>query len=80
MRPLTQSLLGIISLLSVHAFAEGLKYENVPNFFDKLPDGQPQGACHGGVAIDKAGNVYVTTDTARGILDRKSTRLNSSHG
>ena len=68
MRPLTQSLLGIISLLSVHAFGEGLKYENVPNFFDKLPGGQPQGGCHGGVAIDKAGDIYVTTDTPRGIL------------
>jgi DNA-binding beta-propeller fold protein YncE len=62
------SLIGILSLVSVHAFAETLKYENIPNFFDKLPGGQPQGACHGGAAIDKAGNCYVTTDTPRGIL------------
>src|SRR3954468_17767548 len=61
-------LAGLLSLLSVPAFAEALKYENVPNYFDKEPGGQPQGACHGGVAIDKAGNVYVSTDTARGIL------------
>lgn len=61
-------LLSLLSLVSAHAFAEGLKYENVPNYFDKQPGGQPQGACHGGVVIDKAGNVYVTTDTARGIL------------
>ena len=68
MKRITQTLLAIISLLPIHAFGEGLKYENVPNFFDKLPGGQPQGACHGGVAIDKAGNIYVTTDTARGVL------------
>ena len=68
MKRITQTLLAIISLIPIHAFAEGLKYENVPNFFDKLPGGQPQGACHSGVAIDKAGNIYVTTDTARGVL------------
>ena len=68
MKRITQTLLAIIALLPIHAVAEGLKYENVPNFFDKLPGGQPQGACHGGVAIDKAGNIYVTTDTARGVL------------
>ena len=68
MKRITQTLLAIISLIPIHAFGEGLKYENVPNFFDKLPGGQPQGACHGGVAIDKAGNIYVTTDTARGVL------------
>jgi DNA-binding beta-propeller fold protein YncE len=61
-------LAGLLSLVSLSAFAEGLKYENVPNYFDPQPGGQPQGACHGGVAIDKAGNVYVSTDTARGIL------------
>ncbi len=68
MQRLTQSLLGIISLLSVHAFAEGLSYENVPNFFDKTPGGEQTGPCHGGAVIDKAGNIYVTTDTPRGIL------------
>lgn len=68
MLPLIRSLLPIVLLFSAHGFAEGLKYENVPHFFDELPGGQPQGACHGGVAIDKAGNIYVTTDTPRGIL------------
>lgn len=68
MKRITQSLLGIITLLSVHAYAEGLKFENVPNFFDKMPGDQAQGACHGGVVLDKAGNIYVTTDTKRGIL------------
>ncbi len=68
MQRLKQSLLAIVSLLSLRVSAETLKYENVPNFFDKLPGGQAQGPCHGGVAIDKAGNHYVTTDTPRGIL------------
>ena len=68
MKRLTHSLLATLALLSAHAFAQGLKYELAPNFFDKQPGDQPQGACHGGVALDKAGNAYVTTDTARGIL------------
>lgn len=65
----THSLLGLLALFSAAtAFGAELKYEHVPNFFDALPGGQPQGPCHGGVAIDKAGNHYVTTDTPRGIL------------
>ncbi len=68
MKRITQSLLGILALFTAHAVAGDLKYENIPNFFDKLPGDQAQGACHGGVAIDKAGNIYVTTDTPRGVL------------
>jgi DNA-binding beta-propeller fold protein YncE len=68
MKRISFLLAGLLSLVSLPAFAEGLKYENVPNYFEPQPGGQPQGACHGGVAIDKAGNVYVSTDTARGIL------------
>ena len=52
MKRLTQSLLTIIALLPAAAFAQGLKYELAPNFFDKQPGDQPQGACHGGVALD----------------------------
>jgi len=51
---------------SIHA-AE-LKYSIVPHFFDENPDGQSLGPCHGGTVIDKAGNIYVTTDTGRGIV------------
>ena len=40
----------------------------VPNHFPTQPDNQPIGPVHGGVAIDHAGNVYVSTDTPRGIL------------
>src|SRR5579859_6782160 len=43
-------------------------YEVVPNFFPAQLESKPIGACHGGVAIDRAGNIYVSTDTARGIL------------
>jgi len=68
MKRITQTLLGLFSLISAHSFAGELKYESIPNFFDKMPGEQPQGACHGGLVIDKAGNIYVTTDTPRGIL------------
>ena len=48
--------------------ADELKFTYVPDHFETTPGGQPIGACHGGAAIDKAGNIYVTTDTERGIL------------
>ena len=50
------------------ACAEELKFNITPNFFVAQPDNQAIGACHGGVVTDKAGNIYVTTDTKRGIL------------
>ena len=68
MKRLIPSLLGIAALFSSHVLAAELKFNVVPNFFDKTPGGQPIGACHGGAVIDKAGNIYITTDTARGIL------------
>ncbi|HLV79341.1 MAG TPA: hypothetical protein VKT32_03635 [Chthonomonadaceae bacterium] len=43
-------------------------YTYVPNHFPAQPGNQPIGPVHGGVAIDHAGNVYVSTDTPRGIL------------
>ena len=43
-------------------------YSYVPNHFPAQPDNQRIGPAHGGVAIDHAGNVYVSTDTPRGIL------------
>jgi DNA-binding beta-propeller fold protein YncE len=67
MKRLTQTLLALVALVSTAVAAE-LKYSVVPNFFDAKPDGQPIGACHGGLVIDKAGNLYVTTDTKRGVL------------
>jgi hypothetical protein len=48
--------------------ADQLKFNYVPDHFETAPGGHPIGACHGGAAIDKTGDIYVTTDTPRGIL------------
>jgi len=45
-----------------------VKFTSVPNHFPAQPDNQLLGPTHGGAAIDRAGNVYVSTDTPRGIL------------
>ena len=68
MKCLPYVLFGIFLFVAGHAWAAELKYSIVPNFFDKDPDGKALGPCHGGAVIDKAGNIYVTTDTARGIV------------
>src|SRR6185369_7076055 len=39
-----------------------------PGFFEQNPGSKQLGPCHGGVVIDKAGNIYVTTDTERGVV------------
>jgi DNA-binding beta-propeller fold protein YncE len=44
------------------------RFEVVHDFFPAQPDGQPYGPMHGGVAVDRAGNIYASTDTPRGIL------------
>src|SRR6185503_19010913 len=61
-------LLGIIALVSTTALAAELKFSITPNFFEDKPDNHQLGPCHGGAAIDKAGNIYVSTDTPRGIV------------
>ncbi len=68
MRRITQTLLAAIALISTTALAAELKYSITPNFFEQNPEGKQIGPCHGGTTIDKAGNIYVTTDTDRGIL------------
>lgn len=55
-------------MVSSAAVARELKYENVPNFFEADPGGQPLGPCHGGTVVDRKGNIYITTDTPRGVL------------
>lgn len=60
--------LAAIAFLTAPSQADALKYTVVPNYFDAQPDKQQLGPCHGGAAIDKAGNIYVTTDTPRGIV------------
>src|SRR6187551_2200196 len=70
MKALHHSLLGFFACASFASYvgAAELKFNVVPDFFEKSPGGKPLGACHGGVVIDKAGNSYVTTDTDRGIV------------
>src|SRR6266851_3509424 len=68
MNRIAQTLLGMIALVSSATFAAELKYSIAPNFFEQNPDHQPLGPCHGGVVIDKTGDIYVTTDTPRGIV------------
>ena len=68
MNRITQILLGIIALASTSTLAAELKYSIAPNFFEQPPGNKPLGPCHGGAVIDKAGNIYVTTDTERGIV------------
>jgi hypothetical protein len=65
---ISQTLLAAIALVSTTALGAELKYSIAPNFFEENPGGQPLGPCHGGTVIDKAGNIYITTDTERGIL------------
>src|SRR5689334_20567574 len=60
--------LSLLALASVPALAGELKFSITPNFFEANPGGKQLGPCHGGAVIDKAGNIYVTTDTERGIV------------
>src|SRR5437870_12746234 len=68
MHRITTTLLGIVLLVPTLAPAKELKFSIAANFFEQNPGGQSLGPCHGGVVIDKAGNMYVTTDTERGIV------------
>ncbi len=68
MNRIAVSLLSLIAIGSAPAFSAELKFAIAPNFFEATPGGEPLGACHGGVVLDKAGNMYVTTDTPRGIV------------
>jgi hypothetical protein len=68
MRRIYQTLLAAMALVSTTAIGAEFKYSITTNFFEPNPGGQPLGACHGGVVIDQAGNIYITTDTERGIV------------
>lgn len=67
MKRFTHTLLTLI-LAAAPSFAAELKYADIPNYFEDKPDGAQLGPCHGGSVIDKTGNIYVTTDTPRGIV------------
>jgi len=59
--------LGLMLPLAAWA-AGGVRFSVVPHHFPAQPDNQPLGPTHGGASIDRAGNVYISTDTPRGIL------------
>src|SRR5438045_7919981 len=68
MHPIKTTLCCFVLLASSLLRAADLSYTCVPNFFDEKPGGQSLGPCHGGVVVDKKGNVYVSTDTERGLV------------
>src|SRR5437016_10238887 len=61
-------LLLVIAITAPSSQGAEVKYSLAPGFFEEKPGGQLLGPCHGGVVIDKAGNIYITTDTERGIV------------
>lgn len=68
MNRIAPALLGLISLGLTTTFAAQLKYTVAPGFFESNPDHVQLGPCHGGLVLDRAGNIYVSTDTGRGIV------------
>src|SRR5947207_14383572 len=59
---------GFIAVTSALAQGGEMNFSVASGFFEENPGGKALGPCHGGVVIDKAGNIYVTTDTERGIV------------
>src|SRR6516162_1675611 len=68
MHRITLFLVSAFALVTSLVCGEELRFSLAPGFFDEKPGGKQLGPCHGGVVIDKAGNIYVTTDTERGII------------
>ena len=59
---------GVVAEESIAFTSDGdFKFSTDPGW-GALPNGENPGPTHGGVARDKAGNVYVSTDTDKGIL------------
>lgn len=67
MKRIAPFLLGTFVAASTTVAAE-LRFSITAGFFEENPGSKSLGPCHGGVVIDKAGNIYVTTDTERGIV------------
>ncbi len=66
---ITLSVIALFVTTPLRGISQGeVTFSNVPNHFPTQPDNQPIGPAHGGVAVDRAGNIYVSTDTPRGIL------------
>jgi outer membrane protein assembly factor BamB len=68
MNRLAAILSGLLAFAATPAFAAELKFAIAADFFEKDPGGKLLGPTHGGVVEDRAGNLYVTTDTPRGIV------------
>src|SRR5690349_15296301 len=68
MHRITSTLLTVLLFSAIQSHAAELKYTIAPDFFEANPGGKPIGSCHGGALVDKAGNIYISTDTDRGIL------------
>lgn len=58
----------LLALTAATASAAELKFTIAPGAFEDNPGGAQLGPCHGAALIDKAGNIYITTDTSRGIV------------
>src|SRR5262245_61796785 len=67
MHHISRSLLCLFASQVLLVRAAELKFSIVPDFFEKNPGGEQLGPCHGGAVIDKAGNIYISTDTKRGL-------------
>lgn len=68
MKGIAHTLVSIALLASSACMAAELKFNNVSGFFEKDPGQKQLGPCHGGIVLDRKGNMYVTTDTDRGIV------------
>src|ERR1700753_712573 len=68
MKKIAQIFASLLILSATAAFAEDAKYKIVPDFFDEKTDCKQLCPCHGAAVIDKDENIYVTTDTPRGII------------
>ena len=68
MHRITAALIAVLAFVACEARSAELKYSIAPDFFEQSPGGKPIGPCNGGALVDKAGNIYISTDTDRGIL------------
>src|SRR5215212_6629524 len=62
------SMLVFAALALLPARLGEVKFTVAPGYFPAQPDMKLLGPTHGGAAVDRGGNVYVSTDTDRGIL------------
>jgi hypothetical protein len=67
-RTLVSSAVALCATVALMGFAPPLKVATIANHFPAQVEDKGLGPLHGGAAVDRAGNVYVSTDTERGIL------------